>query len=560
MSQRISQSVYQKADPIELRPHQVEHYHAGVNILNFFNLFLDLSGTGTGKSVSELALAATAELSIFVISPKAAIDPVWRTRATKYGIPIIHLNGHMGIISYGILSGKKLKGVQDQEVCLGLLRRTDVGRIVNFYPTPLLDELLARGVMFIFDEFQKLKNSDSMRARAALIIINRLYQFGGRSRAIFASGTSMDKEEQALNYLKIFGIINSPKLYEKPRGRAPVLQGLQELINWGHQWNSEATNIFLNKQTEEMSQKVAKKFVYEFYQDVFRPRVSHAMSNQLDYLKKIYNLFCPIPEDDKVNYTKGINRLIMAIAKAGKRLDLTAEELEEFGVRNLREIPREKLDFQEINGALIQIHLAKIRLLAGLVKKDLMTERRDAEGNLLNHKIIVYIHYYKQGEMDLLLNFLKEWHPVEFTGRLTDRRREENRKLFQTYGSIHRVLITHPTVGGVAVDLHDEYGDEPRDIYSMVNYDINNAKQISGRTIREGTKSYSNIYFVFGIVKTQKSKLRTEQTLLDSLAKKGEIMKRTNPEFLETGDQFHGDFESIMIEPVDEKYLPDPLR
>ncbi len=71
-----------------------------------------------------------------------------------------------------------------------------------------------------------------------------------------------------------------------------------------------------------------------------------------------------------------------------------------------------------------------------------------------------------------MLEGLAEYNPIELTGRISEKKREENINIFQDPSTHCRVLIGNPKVGGVGINLHDTDGRFPRKMYIFPTYDI----------------------------------------------------------------------------------------
>jgi hypothetical protein len=500
--------------PLNLRTHQVTHYQRIIDILSRFSFFVDGSEMGTGKTYVTAAVAITLKLPTIVVCPVAA-RKIWRDVFQTHGVTTYNLPETGGIISYESLRSKK--GYQPKH---GLLTRDDTGTTPIFYPTTLFVQLVQAGVLVIFDECQKLKNNGNQNA-AAKALIRQVYAIGGKSRIALLSGSVLDKEVHAINFLRMVGFITSRNLYSKVRGEIR-LEGIQDLYNWARRINAQATDTFISSNLSPNNSREAVTHVFDLFTSVIKPGVMSIMPRpNYNGMKDIKNGHYLLEREDDIDYQRGICQLADAVRYDPYR-ELVFQTKDSMGAVTL---------------ALITIQTAKMRCIARLSREELAKEPVNESAERLFPKVILYADYYEV--IDFLLQELQQYNPLELTGRLSEGVRNTNISLFQEHNSSYRLMIANPLVGGVAVSLHDTDGHFPRIMYIMPGYRINEIHQATGRIFRDGLIGTAKIRFVYGL---SSSSLK-ETNILTAMARKGETMKRVHHEQSEYGMKFANEYE-----------------
>jgi len=162
-----------------------------------------------------------------------------------------------------------------------------------------------------------------------------------------------------------------------------------------------------------------------------------------------------------------------------------------------------------------------------------------------NAKVVLFITYHNN--IKTAVEKLKSYGVVELHGKITStKKRDENLRDFQANNNKIRVLVGNPHVGDVGIDLDDKYGNHPRFMYIMPNYDFIELYQSTCRVNRLDSKSVGTVYFFYGQISDGKVKLMAEQKIFASLARKTVNAQR----FILTKDPppFPGDFASFIEE------------
>lgn len=498
---------------IVLRDYQVDHFRRTSAILDKFYFFIDGSEMGTGKTITTLAHAVTRQLPILVFCPLAA-RKTWIDNAARYGVKIYDLPKTGGVISYDSLRSRK-----ERQPKHGLLIREEVEKgSPKFYATALFTQIVQNGVLLIFDECQKLKNT-SDQYHAAKALIKQFYTIGGRSRVAFLSGTIMDKPEHAINFLRMIGFIDHRNLYSKIHGEVR-LEGIEDLLNWAQRINPQALQEFMTNNRFNPTRSDSPEYVFKLFVSVIKPSVMSIMPS-LQLQKDIKNGYYFLDPEDEDEYRNAVSDLASA-TRYNPYTGMVFTTKENMGA---------------ITTALVRIQKAKVSAMIRVVREKMNEPMFDANGNQLIPKFILFADYYDD-VINRLLEELAEFNPLELTGRLSEDERNRNISLFQEPNANYRLLIGNPLVGGLSVNLHDTTGRFPRFMYIMPSYRINELHQATGRIARLGLVGKATIRFFYGLTRERDTR---ERSILNAMARKGAVLKRVH---IEQGAKFPNEYEN----------------
>lgn len=499
-----------------LKPDQKEHVERLVQILQKTYAAFDLSTMGTGKTYTTSKIAKEFDFTnIIVVCPSTVVSK-WE-QMEKYGIRL-----------YKVLSYESLRSVKNKNPKHGLLTRNDDESSPRFEPTNLLDELIDDNLFVIFDEAQKIKNTNAQwhacRAIAEAILIS-----GGLSRFILLSGTPIDKQEQSINIMKMMGFIRSDKLaVHNKMTNSLTLYGLQELIYYCEKLDKTKTQTILAQ--NEMSFKNVEKISYLLFQEVVKLNIASAMENFnvgdvfLDIKNAEYRIDNYMDEEllkkatDAVNETferfKKMQRLALDNLNPNenkKALELKQKLLEE---RNKK--------IHSINHNMRLIELGKIHLFLRLAKRKLKENS--------HYKVCLFVNYTES--IERLQKGLQEFQPIVLDGAVPVSDRYELLQKFQESNQKHRVLIGNIRVCSSGLDIDDKSsgGKFPRFVYANPNWSILDLQQLPYRFLRRNTTSSTKFRFVY-------AKKHLETGLLANLRKKAEVMKDTAKDVISEAEE-----------------------
>lgn len=490
---------------IVLRPHQKPWAEKVEKILLGYHGYVDTSNLGSGKTFIGLHIAKKFNMPILVICTVSVVS-VWEKACLEYGVKMIDVITYQSLRS---ISGKQPKH--------GLLKRidtyTEVGNVhhVSFITTELYDTIYNNGVLVICDEFMNIKNnSDQYKACAALI--HPIILTGGRSRFGLLSGSPIDKEEQAVNMLKLIGYIRSAKLYDTDRDtKIFKLVGAQELINACNEIDPEATNRVLSEIPP--IKKNINKMVYTLYVEVIKKVISGGMASPSN-AQSVFdakNGFYNMTQDRAKELKAAINDLASAV-----NFD------EDTGTAAVT-----GNNLGRITLALMAIEKAKIDDFARIATNTLEADPKN--------KVIVCVNY--TNSLEQIKNIMILYEPLILNGSVPGPKRSGIVDLFNNDPN-HRLLIMNTAVAP-GLSMHDVVGNSPRFMYISPSYKMLDIYQASGRIHRDGSLSDATVRIFYGNL--DNSKLETQ--ILDAMARKTAVTKGVLDDAVKNQIVLPGDYQ-----------------
>ena len=237
----------------------------------------------------------------------------------------------------------------------------------------------------------------------------------------------------------------------------------------------------------------ALDYVFDFFIEVVKPEIFSIMPMYIP--KDVKNGYYIIDAQNKFKYRSAIQELMNTTQYDPKT---------QTGIFNI----------ESFVTLLLKIQLAKAADMARVARETLAQSR--------GIKVIFFADYYDV--IDILLERLAEFNPVELTGRISENARYRHIDLFNQPDQACRVLIGNPVVGGMCINLHDTTGNFPRVMYIMPGYRINELQQATGRIARDGLIGEAKVRFFYGYL----GKLETN--ILTALIRKGKDMERLHEE------------------------------
>jgi hypothetical protein len=505
-----------------LKPEQKPHAERLRKILLENFVAFDMSVMGAGKTYTATHVALHLKFKHVIIVCPLSVVPKWISMK-KFGLPI-----------YDVLSYESLRSIKGKDPKHGLLTRIDEGSKVSFEATDRLKTLAKENLFVIFDESQKIKNKNAQWF-ACKTIAETLLLSGGMSRFLLLSGTPIDKEEQALNIMKMLGFIRADKLtFFNKAYNTMTLYGIQELIDFCRFIDDSATQNVLKEQI--ITNENAAHVCYKLFQEVIKTSITSSMIpiKRSDVYIDLKNAEYSIEDTyDEINIRKAISEVNDSFQKFNEgRLDFSMSpgqnpELIEMK-RKRQEIAQKRI--QSIMFNLRIIENCKVRLMVKLARKKLEENK--------HNKVALFINY--TSSLELLKNELSDYNPLLLDGSVS----QENRKIvldkFQEFNQKHRLIIGNVKVCSSGIDLDDKSpkGSFPRFVFASPNWSILDLQQLPSRFLRLDSKSPTMFRFIY-------AKNYRETGLLNNLSKKSKVMKETSKVQLATGIEFIGDLDMI---------------
>lgn len=468
---------------IRLKPGQEEHFSREREILEHSFFLMNESGTGEGKTYTTCKLIQHYGFASALVICPATICEIWDRMRKMYGIPIV------SIISYQSLCSRR--GSQPTH---GYLKRIDNDDDTTSYEVlPKYTDLVAKGMMLIFDEAQYAKN-DTLTSNSISVLARYISRNPGQSRVVLLSATPFDKMEQVNHLFKTIG------LYSLKNGLF-----IQPIIDLANKYDATTTEMLLQNASRDRGSKGIDmiSLCYQLYINVIRRFVCTAMISPNKSVR--VNFYAKLPYGIDTQYVEAVNELHNAVASRRNRTACAP--------------------------ILSKIQTLKMYAVIRLTEKKLQTPpRRD--------KIIIFASYLEA--IRFAADKLAQWNPLVITGEIRDMKKRHNMiASFQSPSSSHRLLIINSAVGSVGLSLDDTHGKWPRTAYVMPDYNIMRMHQIAGRIDRINTRSCGEVYVIYG-----QGPVR-EVSILNSLSRKTTVLIDTQPDHVRGGIIYPGDYPDI---------------
>lgn len=500
---------------IKLTERQIPHVKKLSRDMSRGHVVLDMSETGTGKTITTAWIAKKDFTHVILICPASTIESAKRKMALVNVVP-----------DY-IMSYEKLRGsakLEIHSVAMGLLDRSDRNtmirtpdgkinqRLVTYTPTQTFLDLLKEKVntkyntLLVFDEVQKLKNiNDTVFASRALIdeIIETK-----NSRVMLLSATAMDKEEQYPYFFSLIRVNTSNRLYRMDKegnlhlfNREGKSYGFKQIYDFSMSIDKVATKKLI-PDIENVRIFQINSLIKGLFHNVFKPNFASAMNGPLAETTHTYYMM------DSLNATL-LKQHIIALQK------IFGYD-QKVGVLNIPQIKKNVSVYSKINDIFENIEKTKIPIFTRLAIETL--EKNN------NFKVVLCLNY--KDNIKKLSYLLQDYFPLTTDSDVSLKKREEIYKKFQEHNSESRLLICSVKTSGTGIDLHDTSpgGKYQRHVFASADYSYIASHQLLGRFWREGFTSEPVIKFVFGMTGQTPTDTIRESRLINALARKQKVV------------------------------------
>lgn len=503
----------------DLFPDQIEHFERCLNIISSKHGYIDLSPPGTGKSHIARVIAQTNKFPLFIVCPKSVI-PMWEELCFEYDLDLEFITTY-----------QSLRSTKGHQPFHGYLERIDTvtssgKNKCSFRLTEKSKTLFDHGVFIIVDEFQHIKNN-SHQHNAVKTLISGIFN-SSSSRFGLLSGTPFDKEEMAINLLRLLGLVVDQPLYSTSRSTGDFKAlGIQGLIDVCSSKNRIVTEMVIRE--FPLCKRNIDSICFQLWLRVIRPEYSSGMRDVvLGVDRDSKNGYYNISEEDNKILSGAIKNLIIA-----SRYNEETNTLDEEGSKDMSAIKRSNQDSE----------FSKVNLVARLAMEDLKANP--------NCKVILVGNY--KITLQRWKKMFDSYGVKILEGDTTLKDREKNIKDFMDpKGS--RVLIGNMAVMCEGISLHDTDGRYPRIMYIIPNYSVINLHQCSLRIHRIGVKSKATIRIVYvkGIYSCEKS-------IYNALTKKTIVLKENISGMGGDNISFPGEYKTYE-EPDDPVNFPHMVK
>lgn len=457
---------------MDLYPYQLPHYECMKEILSYSHCVIDSSPMGRGKSIVALHYAKEHGLDVFI-----CCDAIMKEKFQRL-LDEFELDGV--IMSYSNLRGV----IRDGEITVN--HDFLIAEDGKYHATEDLIEMIEYGTLFIFDEFQALKNPSKQHHAAKEIVWTvALHRGDGNSRVLYLSETGIDKKDSIGRVYNLLCLSTNQLIYH------PEYSIHDDIIERVYELEPEAlTGLPIpanrNEAIDNLFNLYIKVFKHYYSCSMPQPDSSVAIS--------IHNCFYYVPDEEAQVIALRVSELITRVSI---RADGTAHLIPKKGGKN----------------TLRFIEEAKVPLFARLTRQSLENT---------NKKIILMLNHVKPIEM--LAEELEEYDPLVITGDTPMDDRSEFIEWFQEDNDDYRLII-FGRVGRAGIDLDDTVGDRPRRTFISPGDSFDPTYQGIGRTYRANTKSDVEVVMVHAYNEAYGSTMTKELRILKALSTKQEVVR-----------------------------------
>lgn len=533
--------------PIVLKSNQPENVQNITDILTRSKFAIDNSMAGAGKTIMSLAVCKNLGYdNVIVICPAGTISE-WKRQIVSRGFSAcisIDVNGIpteldnvvIGYESLRATSGPALGKHKLLHAKLVAQPPNDSGEVKfkqAFEASPLLQALVKTKVLFIFDEFHRMKNATSLQYIACSEITKLVCSNTHiPSKCLFLSATPFDKSVQIVGFLNSVGIIPNKFLVGPPLDINPAKYGMGEFVRYCYNLDPVGTKtviddnkkpsltfvhipsdktkapptdleILLCKLPSEKT--VACDVVTKLYSRVLSKHfVSAAPSYSLPFDLDIADGYFNMSPTNAMELYKSIQGLKTAYAVQQR------EGITNFGILIYW--------LKCIENAKVEIFVRKIHQLL----------QQDP-----NCKVLCFLNYHSTMEaVHEALNSLGVANTYVSKGTSVEDRESMIAPIME-HNNNHRVLIGNTTVLGVGLNLDDQSpgGKFPRHCLISPSYLYMTLHQAAYRCYRANTTSQPTVRYVYGKLANVGEKTESNQVdlieakLLKNMATKTTVMK-----------------------------------
>lgn len=444
-----------------LHPEQKSHFNRILDILSKTHVYCDASDPGTGKSELAHFVAKTLNLSLLAIIP-ADTEVDYRNNAAKYNVDVFD------IISYEKLRGDKRYGCNHD-----LLTRDGD----EYQATPKLLAAINKGLLIVFDEYQRARNSEKLTQKACITISKHVMDTKSKIGALSASPIA--SLEQGIGMVRLLGYVRQTVVLENkvilnrkiPEGSIEHIDVVHEVLGCAKTiittTNMDISNIKLPVLVNETNKA---KFVHNILTNIILPTIRCRMTAVHDVECVIQNKFYNIAPADH-------SAMIAASSKLKRSIGICRYNRNKNGI----------LDANNVYDKTTE--LIRVNVIVNEVKKELIADK--------SCKCLVFLYYYES--IDKFKTLMEEYSDqlAVYNGKVSMHDRIIIKSAFQQDNNNLRVLVLNPTVGGTGKSFDDIYGDHLRKVYIAPSSRFIDIYQSCFRTSRVTTASDCNTYMVY---------------------------------------------------------------
>lgn len=525
--------IRKKYKTLSILPHQVKWYNR-INdeiLTNGNKIYIDKSEMRSGKSYISANLAVERGLKLFVIGTVTSNND-WIKIKDEYGLKFAE------IITYDSFRGRI-----NSDITHDWFERVITDKTLDFYPSDKFKKLVKDGVLFILDEAQNVKN-ESIQYYACKSLIDYIKNSNSKSLVGILSGSILNKEKSAVQFLNIIGYLNGKNTYIYDKSAKYYnFNPTNELIEKCKKLDKEKTE----KITEAPLNKLnCTDIVFSLFTDVILPRFSGSC------LKPKHN-----KEDNNNNniYVDKGNGFYNLTGQDNKKLEKAVSDLEK-AIEYVTE-RNQKLGRGQAKHLTTNIQVAKVGIFSRVAFNYLNED--------INCKIILCLDY-RQPIRDLTKIFEK-YDPIVITGDTKGSLRADLINSFNNDPN-KRILIGITRVLAYGINLSDTVGNSPRIMLIAADYMVTNIYQAASRIDPIDLKSKAIVRIVYGkntgdreskMLKTLESDSKNMRRIMDAETSQDILLPGEYQNFYEEDNTTCLDDTTDLDDPVNLDNTTDQL-
>lgn len=488
-------------EKLKLKEHQIDHYNRVKKILSYSHCMIDCSPMGAGKTYVTINYALEHDLQILAFCEATIQNKIERC-CKLYGVK------EFEAMTYNMLRGTSKKkeeiiNVNHNYLVAKKYRGKKGGLHFKYKATEELINLVKKGVLIVFDEFQALKNK-SLQYYAALEIARTVARYRGNSnsRVLYLSETGIDDSKFIENVVTLLCMTNYDYLI-----KGNCSDGYQEIIQLALSIDSDVAKKYISSHVDSNN---VITVVYNLYINLFKHYYSSSMPKlDINCHKDQNNCFYKVSNEEAENISREIKEI-------QNNITFLSNGSAVFNGGNRG---------KNIGNLLMDIEFAKVSLFERLIRETL--KERD------NCKVILSLNYINT--INKLISNLEDLNYLVITGETPTKRnnkiqgeckpklRHEIIESFQNDDNCRVLILSR--VGRAGIDLDDQKGDRPRVLFISPTYSYINVKQMTGRVYRDETKSDVIIRVVYAYNKKYQKYMNQEMKIIQALHRKDKVTK-----------------------------------
>lgn len=491
--------------------HQIQCIQRTLERYQTYRSLANVTPTGLGKTFFAMIIAYILDLKLYVIGPSAAIS-AWNSQSDIFGVAgkygrYVNVDDTVRIVDgvsvkdmtskksyqgasgnfYHSLNDKFLRTISDDSLPNNIVRVQGTDETATFEVMQSFKDLVDAGILVVFDEAHRIKNSKAKKTKCAMAIADYINFHpdtrNSRSRIMYMSATLIDTEKAAANMTRLLGVV-------------PPTSGTDDL---GYR-KAGMMNWIVNNATIETSTPLYTSSFIDIFSTYIKPRFIDRMG-KIEYPKYLqsYGSYLYLRTDRKtlINYVRTLDEIdrIVNIEEGGDKVKMRATkltainrsleafelglapEIAKFIVRTTQECPYAKFVVAFFHHNAIDKFNQTLKNLGYENSFILMRGRRQKskEGK---------VSYTTLSPAD------RKYCIDQFTG-------PNNKVIVDSRGILRRQYIGFilQQTTAESISLHDVNGDGPTIFVSCFNYQYQKLVQAGGRVVRSGMLSPAFIFW-----------------------------------------------------------------